>query len=872
MDPATNKPRDGVPPARTADQAALPAWVFVSLVAVLVLGVLSLVWTGPHNSVLEVLYHSTGLLTHDSGWAFDRNSGTSNELFRLLAVIGPVVTAVTVIYFLSNQIRRVSIRMATFIRVVALGGKCVALIGLSDYSFALAASLRTTRRPGGRALGDDLVVPLIFTDETSGPLVERCARHGIALYPRHARGLSTLFADRHSEDGPLHSRPLHRAVNRANDLISFLPTADAQVDFLVELAGWSPRDRANCRAWILLEDRGLTQRLESQYVRFARNSVTPRLLAISTLAARQLLLSQQFDTLADAFGQAQVHLAIYGMGDLGRAIVKEAAQLYVTRPALRGTKLRITFFDADADAAERALFAEDPGLRNVIVLHGYTMHIAAAGLLETQLDRLPADVTGHIVTFEDGEAAFSLAVSLRRWLLEPPQRFDDAWLHAHHAAPIFVRAPSWHGLGRLFYKPSGKPAPGSLAKPDRRHALSPLSPLPDGIIGFGAIEGLFGGPALGVQRHGCLLDTQSETGAKAVHNAYRRKRSDVAVSPAPYVPRTAETEWERLSPQLRESNFRAFDHIAIKARAVGHRMVAHRHGEPPTPSLEPAAIETLERLEHLRYCAERMADGWRYARHRLDAVCVHPDLVDWADLDTAEQRLDFAQVLALREIAAAAKQRFANALIIGVVGNRPNRLPQDTSPIRKTLRAQLVRLLAENSERAPLVLTALAPGADTLAAEVAMELDIPFLAPLPLPYELYAEDFTQLGELDDFHRLAAAAELHVELPLRFGRASHLTRSRQSAASGLPDPHAPDPHLPDLRACQYALAGAYIVERADVLIAVSDGKGSEGVGGTADVLAWWTGQVPAAYATPDHFFVRPPARGAPIVIDLVGGIV
>ena len=175
MDPATNKPRDGVPPARTADQAALPAWVFVSLVAVLVLGVLSLVWTGPHNSVLEVLYHSTGLLTHDSGWAFDRNSGTSNELFRLLAVIGPVVTAVTVIYFLSNQIRRVSIRMATFIRVVALGGKCVALIGLSDYSFALAASLRTTRRPGGRALGDDLVVPLIFTDETSGPLVERCA-------------------------------------------------------------------------------------------------------------------------------------------------------------------------------------------------------------------------------------------------------------------------------------------------------------------------------------------------------------------------------------------------------------------------------------------------------------------------------------------------------------------------------------------------------------------------------------------------------------------------------------------------------------------------------------------------------------------------
>ena len=854
MGPVTSKAQpaqshDSLAPVRN-DRRDLPSpVVFLVLAAIVVAGFYCLAEYGPYRGWVDGAYKSIGLLTHDSDWAFDQKTPIKNPAFRILAVIGPLLTAGTAIYLLTSW-RRFFIRCSAFLRVVVFRRKRVALIGLTDNSFALAASLWTTPDPKGKT-----TVPLIFTDENAGPLVDRCRRHGIAIYPRHAHGWNPFARRWQSEDGVARARPLHPVVNRASDLISFLPTVDAQVDFLVELRGWRGPRGKDRRAWILLEDRGLTQRLQSQHVRYSHRSVTPRLLAISTLAARQLLMSQQFDTLADAFGQSQVHLAIYGMGDLGRAIVKEAAQLYVTRPALRGTKLRITFFDADAQATENALLAEDPGLRNVIILQGHTLDIAAAGLLEKQLDRLPDNVTGHIVTFEDGEAGFSLAVSLRRWLLEPPPHFDPLWLHTHHAAPIFVRAPSWYGLGRLFYTPPSPPQ----STPNTTPALSPL---PDGIIGFGAIEGLFGAPELGVQQHACLLDTPSELGAKAVHEAYLRKRTDVDVSPTPHEPRAAETVWEDLSPQLRESNFRAFDHIAIKARAIGHRVVAQRKSEPPTPALDSGALETLEQLEHLRYRAERMADGWRFAKRRLDAVCVHPDLVDWADLDPDEKKLDAAQVHALREIAAAAEQRFANALVIGVVGHRPNRLGNDTGPVSAALKTQLGRLIRENSERAPVVLTALAPGADTLAASAAQALHIPYVVPLPLPYELYREDFTGPAELDDFHRLAAAAELHVELPLRFGRASELTTSRQPAPA----------ENERLRACQYALAGAYIVERAHVLIAVSDGAGSRGIGGTHDVLAWWQHGVPEEFATPSHFFVRPPARGAAIIIDTQGAIV
>ncbi len=819
--------------------AMVMAWGFICLLGS----------PGKPDFLSVTIYHSIGLLTHDSSWAFDPRTGTKDNTFYWLAALAPVLSAITLAdYFARDLIRPALIRLAARASLAMPGRTGVALIGLTDNSFALAISLGAAR--------EERLVPMIFTDEAAGSLIARCHRHGIATYPRHAdRSGAALHA---SSDGTLPVRKLNRAINRAQDLISFLPTPAAQVDFLAELAAWSPPGgRRAGRAWVLLEDRGLAQRLEGQSARFAADELTPRLLSIATLAARQVLMSQPFDALADAFGQARVHLAIYGMGALGRAIVKEAAQLYVTRPALSGVKLRISFFDADATAAESALLAEDPGLHNVVDINGQSMRIEAAGLLEAQVRHLPPDVTGHIITFGRAEDAFSLAVTLRRWLLEPPEGHNEGWRRAHHAAPIFVRAPSWHGLGRLFYKPSpGQPDTGGGGK-----AGAP-STLPDGIFGFGAIEGLFGSPELGKQHDRCLLDKQGERGAKAVHAAYTQARSDVGVSAPGHIRRAGEAEWHALSPQLRESNFRAYDHLAIKARAVGCRLVTNPHGLAASANLDESAMETLERLEHLRYLAERMSDGWRHAPRRLDAVCVHPDLIDWAELDFAEKRLDRAQIHALGEVARQAGQRFAEALVIGMIGHRPNRIGDAADWVRKAIEARLGELVADSGARAPLLLTALAPGADTLGAQAALALGIPFMAILPLPYEVYREDFATPRELKDFHRLAAAAELQVELPLRFGRASQMTTMRQPA---------PGENV-HLRARQYALAGAYIVERAHVLIAVSDGMGSQGPGGTEDIIGWWNDKVEEDFATPSRFFVRPRGRGAPIVIDPAGAAV
>ena len=66
--------------------------------------------------------------------------------------------------------------------------------------------------------------------------------------------------------------------------------------------------------------------------------------------------------------------------------------------------------------------------------------------------------------------------------------------------------------------------------------------------------------------------------------------------------------------------------------------------------------------------------------------------------------------------------------------------------------------------------------------------------------------------------------------------------------------------------QYALAGAYIVQRADQLIAVYDGKPAAGTGGTGQIVDWYcNGQIEPEYRYANHFFL-PPRQNPVIVID------
>jgi len=157
-------------------------------------------------------------------------------------------------------------------------------------------------------------------------------------------------------------------------------------------------------------------------------------------------------------------------------------------------------------------------------------------------------------------------------------------------------------------------------------------------------------------------------------------------------------------------------------------------------------------------------------------------------------------------------------LVIGVTSHR-DLPPADTEAVRAAVR-QLFGELRRAWPSLPLVvLSALAEGGDQLVAEEALAQGARLIAPLPLPRELYVEDFVDPAARTRFDALCQQAEV-MALPVRKGR-SHRDVGNPGNA----------------RDQQYAQAGVYIASHCHILLAVWDGQSSDRLGGTAQIVRY-----------------------------------
>lgn len=157
-------------------------------------------------------------------------------------------------------------------------------------------------------------------------------------------------------------------------------------------------------------------------------------------------------------------------------------------------------------------------------------------------------------------------------------------------------------------------------------------------------------------------------------------------------------------------------------------------------------------------------------------------------------------------------------LVIGVTSHR-NIPAREIEPIRQRVRDFFARLKHERPELPLVLLSALAEGGDQLVAQEALAVDARLLAPLPLPRELYADDFADPASRASFDTLCAQAEV-MQLPLR---AEHSLRDVGSPGTA--------------RDRQYAQAGVYIASHCHILLAIWDGKPSTRIGGTAQIVKY-----------------------------------
>lgn len=157
-------------------------------------------------------------------------------------------------------------------------------------------------------------------------------------------------------------------------------------------------------------------------------------------------------------------------------------------------------------------------------------------------------------------------------------------------------------------------------------------------------------------------------------------------------------------------------------------------------------------------------------------------------------------------------------LIVGVTSHRDIAVGE-VEPVRWRVREFFERLQREFPHMPLVVLSALAEGGDQLAAAEALVAGARLVAPLPLPPDLYVEDFTDGSVRGRFEALCAKAEV-VQLPLLKGHSRHTIGSQ-----GPP------------RDRQYAQAGVYIASHCHVLLAIWNGRDSDRLGGTAQIVKY-----------------------------------
>jgi hypothetical protein len=138
------------------------------------------------------------------------------------------------------------------------------------------------------------------------------------------------------------------------------------------------------------------------------------------------------------------------------------------------------------------------------------------------------------------------------------------------------------------------------------------------------------------------------------------------------------------------------------------------------------------------------------------------------------------------------------------------------------MRSALLEIQRTYPHSSPVLLSALAEGADRLAGRVALQLGMRLVAVLPFPQAEYERDFDPAASLEEFRDLLTRAAGVLALPFLDG-ASPGDIERQGPA----------------RDREYAKAGAYIAAHSQIFFAFWDGSPDTGdkVGGTAQTVGF-----------------------------------
>jgi len=436
---------------------------------------------------------------------------------------------------------------------------------------------------------------VVLDNDAKNILLSRCREHGATVFIGNAADLETL-----------------RAINvaHARYLISVCKEDGVNAEVAVNARALFHAQRGRVlTCWAHIVDVHLCKLLREHELSMRPDEAFRlEFFNVYERGARAMLEHHPFKTAQNA----APHLAVLGMGRLGENLVLRAAQAwYENAPA--AARLRITALDREAERKVASLSVRYPKL-------------------QTRCEVVPVQVDFNSLEFERGEfmskgapAATAFYVCLDDDARGLSVALTLMPLVRAQKVPIVVRMVQNTGLATLLQDDD---TPGSF-------------------------ENLF---AFGMLTQTCtpelLLSGTREILARAIHEDYLRQQNE-----AQLLPRNNPSiqPWENLPEHLKESNRSQAAHIGVKLRAIQCGMAPARDWALPAFEFTPIEIERLSLMEHDRWCAERLREGWALAMRPKDIEKkTTPYLVTWEQLPEEIRELDRHFVRRLPAILARA--------------------------------------------------------------------------------------------------------------------------------------------------------------------------------------------------------------------------
>ena len=101
------------------------------------------------------------------------------------------------------------------------------------------------------------------------------------------------------------------------------------------------------------------------------------------------------------------------------------------------------------------------------------------------------------------------------------------------------------------------------------------------------------------------------------------------------------SDFDDLPDEIKYSNIDNAAHIPTKLLSIGYRIRQVKKGfKPVALHLNEEEIETMSRVEHIRWSWEKRLNGWRYGKTKNNIKKTHPSLIPYDELSESEKEKD----------------------------------------------------------------------------------------------------------------------------------------------------------------------------------------------------------------------------------------